>query len=159
MYSTAICRTEEETITKARKGALPPATAWQDIKDTLIEERIARVATVKPGLVLVHMQNRGGLGVNPFNVHRNGAKIKSNGVVTEELEKAVVIEISPSPTVAAKQHAFNVDLILRSKGLLAPMNGSEIYLSLGSGHTIKFLSAQWVHAAALPSKPWQCFVP
>ena len=140
-YPPDVVKAVQSILDNARTGQVAPGTAWQDIRDILLKHNIARTTMVHPDQVMIHPSNRGGLGVNAYNVHSNGAKIKSQGVVSSELEKAVVVEASPAPDTKAAQVAFNTNLINRSKNMLAPLNGSELYLSLGTGHTICFFRA------------------
>ena len=49
-----------------------------------------------PNLFLVHKANRGGLGLSPYNVHKNAATIKSVGANKNKLDASVAIELAPS---------------------------------------------------------------
>ena len=136
-YPADLVQAVADFIEKSRIGEMAPGTAWMDIRDKLLEAKIARIDVVHPREVMVSRANRGGLGVNPYNVHRQLACNKFNGVDIEELEKAVIIELSPVPTERAKHVTFNQRLIARSKEMLAPLNGSELYASVGTGHGIQ----------------------
>ena len=115
-----------------------PGQTWLDVLDILAKENITRRMKLNVDEVMVHSKNRGGIGVNHFNVHRNGARIVSIGIDPQELAKAVCFLMPPGPA-KRQQIAFNQRLIDRSKGMLAPLTGKEIALSVGTGHTTAFL--------------------
>ena len=73
--------------------------------------------------------------LSPHNVHRNIFKIHNAGADVEKIVNAVAIEMAKDSTRRAQQIAKNALLIRRSNGLLAPINGSERYLTVGAGHT------------------------
>ena len=76
--------------------------------------------------------------LNPLNVHHKGDVIYGIGADLKQLPVAICAELAPSgPTRVANLEA-NESLIKRSDGLLAPINGEEMYLSLGCGHTVAF---------------------
>ena len=128
-------------IDAQRSGATAPVTAWNDVKEILVTNKIAYYMTIHSSLVMVHKANRGGLGVNAYNMNRNGARIMKSGVSIDELEKAVVEELSSDPQMRAEQVAFNVRLIQNSANMLAKLKGGERFASLGTGHTIQFFRA------------------
>ena len=61
-------------------------------------------------LLMVHFRNRGGLLVNAFNCHRNGAKVSLYGGDRAELHSAVAIELSADPT-KRKERLMFIDVI------------------------------------------------
>jgi len=94
---------------------------------------------VLPKYFLTHKSNRGGLMLSPRNAHRNAARIRRVGADLKQLTNAVAMELAPSGTLSREaQVEANMDLIRRSDGLLAEVNGEERYLSLGCGHTVGF---------------------
>lgn len=122
-----------------------PVTAFAHVMGALKAANIPYVADeVSPQHVLVHPDNRGKLGLNPFNVHRNGAFIKRVGADRTQLTQATAFELSPMEPKRSQQLKMNSDLISRSAGLLAPLNGSERLLSVGCGHTVAFCRAALV---------------
>ncbi|CAE7458044.1 unnamed protein product [Symbiodinium sp. CCMP2592] len=52
-------------------------------------------------------------------------------------------QLSENPDLRARQVAFNQKQVEQAAGLLAPVNGTERYLSVSSGHTTQFLKALW----------------
>ena len=96
------------------------------------------VEKVNPKYFLTHYSNRGGLLLSPHNVHRNAGRIHKCGADTKQLNNAVCIELAANGKVREEHLKKNDMLIKRSGGLLAPINGSERYVSLGCGHTVAF---------------------
>ena len=93
---------------------------------------------VHPKYFLTHIENRDKLMLNAKQVHNKGKVIANIGADRNQLSTAIAVEIAPSgPTRVANLEA-NRKLIEKSNGLLAPMNGQELYLSLGCGHTVAF---------------------
>ena len=143
----------QDIIDECRSGARAPISSPEDILEILFENQIARHEVVHHDLVFVHPSNRGGLGLNPFNAHRNGATMKTVGCDPKELDKSMVMEMSPVETLMSKQIHFNKRLIKASKGMLAQPTQRERFVSLGGGHSFAFFRA----AAAGCSTP-QCAV-
>ena len=77
--------------------------------------------------------------LNARNVHnKKGDVIYRIGADRKALNTAVCVELAPNgPTRVANLEA-NIALIKRSEGLLAEINGEEMYLTLGCGHTTAF---------------------
>ena len=102
--------------------------------------------------VLVRPSNRSKLGLNPYNVHRNGRMIMQIGCDERQRQNAVLFEISRDVTTKAKQIAVNQNLIELSGGLLAPLTGMERGLSVGCGYFTTFVRAAQAHTnLALPT--------
>lgn len=121
---------------------LGPVTLWKQIRSLLEHHKlIFELQSVSPNVVLCHPSNRGQLGLNAHTAHRCGSRILSVGCDRDELEKAVSIEMQPDPLQREAQIRFNQALVDRSHRLLAPVNGSERYLSLGGGHAVAFARA------------------
>ena len=59
----------------------------------------------------------------------------------EQLSTAVCVELAPDGPSRIANLEANKSLINKSDGLLAPINGEELYLSLGCGHTVAFCKA------------------
>ena len=128
-------------IDDARSGKQPPISAWQDCRERLEQEKVARKEVHLPDEVMVHPCNRGGLGVNAYNVHRTGKMIHAIGCDISELERACAFERLPMEPQRSKQTSANEKLIAASKGMLAPLSGAEKLCSVGTGHTTQFFKA------------------
>ena len=96
------------------------------------------VPKVHPKYLLTHKENRNRLMLNALQVHHKGAVICSIGADREQLSTAVAVELAPSGPTRISNLSANASLIEKSKGLLAPINGEEKYLTLGCGHTGAF---------------------
>ena len=117
-----------------------PITKWNAILEVLKDD-IYVLEDVSPKLFLVHPDNRSKLGVNPYNAHRVGANIKKVGADLVLLKKATCFEISPMIPMKLKQFQFNRSLVKQSGGMLAPVSGTERFLSVACGHTVQFCKA------------------
>ena len=96
------------------------------------------VEKVNPRFFITHKGNRGGLLLSPHNVHRNAARIQRAGADLKQLSNAVCIELGTNSTLRWEHIARNKKLIDRADGLLAKINGSERYVTVGCGHTTAF---------------------
>jgi hypothetical protein len=124
---TAILAKNAETV-----GAL---TLWKEILEVLLTHKVAYTMRLHPDLLFTHMCNRGGLGLNAFNVHRNMSKIHRIGADLQKLVDSTCFEMPKDVIMRKKQTDFNLSLIKNAAGLLAPCTGRERYLSVGGGHT------------------------
>ena len=77
------------------------------------------------------------------------------GADTKQLTNALCIELAPHGKLREEHLLKNQRLIDRSKGLLAPINGSERYLTLGCGHTTAFCKQAGVRGCT-SQKALQC---
>ena len=69
------------------------------------------------------------------DVHANAATIHSVGADKKMVSNAICFGLSVDGEQRSTNLKKNRELIARSKGLLAEMNGRERYLSVGCGHT------------------------
>ena len=85
-------------ILKQDTDVVPAISKTKKIRKILMDNKISyRSKKLHSKYLLVHRRNRGGLLVNAFNSHRNGAKIASFGGDRAELHSAVCIELNPDP--------------------------------------------------------------
>ena len=139
-YPARVVDFVDQKIQDARTGT-PPMTAFKDIMDLLEEQKISYKKPLEVEEIQVHPANRGGLGLNAFNAHRNGASIKSIGVDPDELAKAVAFENMPMEPAKSNQRLCNEKLIEGAKGMLSKLTGREKYGSVGTGHCTAFFRA------------------
>jgi hypothetical protein len=138
-YFPAELVTEVQTLMDANVG---PITRWSNVLEVFLKHNIAyKVAELAPSVLMVHPENRSKLGVNPFNAHKVGAYIKRVGADFKELGNAVAFEVCALSDEKAKQVAFNQRLTQHSGGMLAPLDGSERFLTVSCGHTSQFCKA------------------
>ena len=85
-------------ILKQDTDVVPAISKTKKIRKILMDNKISyRSKKLHSKYLLVHRRNRGGVLVNAFNSHRNGAKIASVGGDRAELHSAVCIELNPDP--------------------------------------------------------------
>ena len=113
------------------------------------------VEKANPKFFLTHFSNRGGLLLSPHNVHRNAGRIHKCGADIRQLNNAFCIELATNGKVREEHLKKNEMLILRSGGLLAPINGLERFVSLGAGHTVAFCKLAGV-SGRTSEKELQC---
>ena len=92
--------------------------------------------------------------LNGFNAQANGVKVKRIGANREELHGAVVIELSHFPNERSLQIVSNQKVAVASKDLIAPPNGQETHMSIGTGHMVCFCRAA-LHGCKTPFKEIQ----
>jgi len=114
----------------AKGGAL---TKWNAFLEVMMRHSLAYKRTASIDELAVHMANRGGLGLNAHNVHRNLAVIKEIGADRECLKKATAFEMS-SGVRQERQLAFNQHLVQGSNGMLAELTKEERLLTVACSH-------------------------
>ena len=140
-YSTQLVMDVQYLIDLCNKGEMAPNTAYEDIWCPLLKEKIVYEKDLNVDDVLCHTSNRGELGLNAYNCHRNGHPMDQAGVDMKELQKAAAFEMSPLQPSGSFQKAFNDKIVNDAKGLLAPRNGGEHHLSVGTGHWTAWIRA------------------
>ena len=96
---------------------------------------IYEVKEVHPRFFLVHIANRDYLMMNPKNAHVRGAQIKASGADLGQLTNAYCIELPEAGDRRDEHIDANLTLIENAAGLLAVVNGQELYVTVGCGHT------------------------
>ena len=122
-------------------GEMPTNTAYEDLCELLMQNHLASEQTLSALKVGCHPCNRGSLGLNGHNVHKNGHSMDQVGVDMKELGTATAFELCPLEPLRSQQLAFNQKLVEAIKGLLAPLNGNETVLSVGTGHWTAWIRA------------------
>jgi len=118
------------------------AQAFETITGLLTKHGLLISGSASAQELMVHPSNRNGLGVNAFQVHDVGLRVHRLGWMNSEFtDKAFVFEVSRNHTQRAVQLNFNEGLVNRSNGLIAPINGHEKFLTVGSGHCAQFVKA------------------
>ena len=130
----------EKAFTDKLNETLPPNIKLKDCMQIMAEHKLLyKLPNVNPKLFFVHRANRGGLGLSPFNCHRNAATIVRVGGDRKALVNALACELPPVGIPRREEHIdFNTRLISKSNDLLAPVNGTERFVTLGCGHTVAF---------------------
>jgi hypothetical protein len=107
---------------------------FNKIKRTLRTLSIMTKRQIKPELVLCHESNRGGLGLNGEDSDIKLAGVHKIGFDPDEVKKAVCIELCPLEPKRGEQLKWNAKQAEGSRGLIPPVVGNELVLSLGCGH-------------------------
>ena len=106
-------------------GEQAPLTAWNKIKQLLLDWHLAYYVVLTATKVMCHIGNRSGLMLNPYNCHQVGASIHAVGADKDELRGSTVFELSHDPEKAQMAWYKNKELVDNSKALLAPLTGEE----------------------------------
>ena len=76
----------KQKIEKQLAGDEPILTRLTKVCTLLKEMNLIQELDVLPDQVLCHPCNRSGLGINPHNAHRTGAKVQSIGADRKQLD-------------------------------------------------------------------------
>ena len=131
-----------------------PKTIFKEF-ETFLEKhgQIYTLQEVHSDMFLCHGKNRGTLMLFPFKVHVNLSTIIKGGADRQCITNAYAAEFPTDPKEAANQLDANRSLVERAKGMLAPINGKERYLTLGTGHCAAFVKAASAGCRRAESKP------
>ncbi len=140
-YAAQLVDDVQAIIDATNRGEIAPNTAYEDISSMLTEHGIVEDKILQVDELGVHPSNRGRLGLNGHNVHRNGHEVDKVGCDLKELSKAAAFELCPLQPRRGEQLAFSQKVIAGSKGLLAPLTGQESHLTVGTGHWTSWVRA------------------
>jgi hypothetical protein len=135
-----------------KSGQANPVKTWNAIFDVLRESKLAWSQKIHVEHLLVHPENRGKTGINPYNAHKTGALILKLGADMGELSKSTCFEVSANSAKHQEQLNFNIELTEAANGLLAPVSGVERFLTVSSSHTAAFCRAV-LHGCSSPNNP------
>ncbi|CAK9087331.1 unnamed protein product [Durusdinium trenchii] len=103
---------------------------------------LAYKAMISPREIMCHPENRGTSMCNAHNVHLKGTQVLQSGLKKDLLPpNSLGIELAVGPDERSKQLRANQQMIGQSKGMLAPLQGGERFLSLASSHFNQFCRA------------------
>lgn len=114
---------------------------WSKIEKMLLDEKIAVRMKLHTDDLMVHQDNRGGLGLNCFNAHRNGKILRRVGADLNQLSRACCFELARSGPRRKISIDFNKRLTADSEGLLCDVKTTERFLTVSCGHTAAFCRA------------------
>ena len=140
-YSGQLLHDVQHIIDAVNRGELAPNIAHGDTSAMLTEHGIVKNKVLQVDELGVHPSNRGRLGLNGHNVHRNGHEVDKVGCDLKELNKAAAFELCSLQPRRGEQLAYNQKIIAGSKGLLAPLTGQESHLTVGTGHWTAWVRA------------------
>ena len=113
---------------------VPVVTSFKRVCDKLKLSNLMYKVKLHTSAVMVHPKNRNGLGLNPYEAHRNLLTIHRIGADRNQLKYAYAFEkLGGKP--GEEQMLFNSKLVAASNGLLAKLDGGERVCSVGCGHT------------------------
>ena len=105
-YPAALVESIDKQIESSISGGMAPITVFENICDELIHLGIVKRRVLQVDEVACHPCNRGTLGLNGHDCHRNGNEIDKVGVDFLELKKAACFEVSGLPEKRAEQITF-----------------------------------------------------
>ena len=114
---------------------------WKAISKYLLEEKILYKQCIKADQLLVHPQNRGGTGVQVFNLHAKGKRILECGCDTSLLVGSTCVEMSPDQAKRAEQARLTQSIHAQYPDFIAPYSGHERFLTVSSSHVSQFFKA------------------
>ena len=130
----------KEVLESIMKSDIGQLAKWQKIQQKLLQEGLAWFGTLPCDQLGVHPCNRGGSGVQPYQVHQTGETIVLNGADIGLLTSSVCFEMNPQDEKKKIQVAFNESLVQSSEGMLA-FTGKERYVTVAKSHTSQFIKA------------------
>ena len=114
-----------------------PANLKMDkLNGLFLKNGLASYQTISCSQVMVHPSNRGGSMLNGHDVKAKGSQIMEQGLRLDLLKaSSCAFELSKLPAVRKEQFDANIQLSKTQEGFLAPVQGNELYLSVGGSHT------------------------
>ena len=127
----------------SREGKDSPMTIFQNGMKLMKAHQISYEQHVHPSQTLTHTENRSGLMLDCTKVHNNIISIFKGGADIKQLTNSYAFELGPESSLRKQHLEANAKLIAESNGWLAPINGSERYVTVGCGHTVAGCKAVW----------------
>ena len=122
-------------------SSLGELAKWKAISKYLLEEKILYKQCIKADQLLVHPQNRGGTGVQVFNLHAKGKRILECGCDTSLLVGSTCVEMNPDQAKRAEQARLTESIYAQYPDFIAPCSGHERFLTVSSSHVSQFFKA------------------
>ena len=148
-FTPALCEAIQDLLRPSNQDA--PLNKWNTLKEKLKDAGITyEQKNVAPDLMMIHNENRGGLGLGMHAVHKLGSKIIKTGASWNTIGESVAFEIPVEKKAAEKFLHFNQDLhvgSVRKVGdktlgwLLPKVLGKERFVAVSSCHTVTFCKA------------------
>jgi hypothetical protein len=119
---------------------LPAAEAFETCLG-IIEEYpgLCYTVTATADQFLVHEKNRSNLMLNGGKAHKVGEQIHHAGADPKQLDATFAFELAKESDRRDAQLKKNQELIDRSSNLVAPINGKERFLTIGTSHFTQFV--------------------
>ena len=128
-------------VTALRASHDPPNVRLAAIIDVLKAHGKATELLLTPDKVAPHPKNRGGRMVLASDCHKNGKDILGGGAKFSRIGESMAFEMPQCQAKCGQYIAMLQHLIHTSKGMIAPLSGSEVGLTVGSTNTAAFCRA------------------
>jgi hypothetical protein len=128
-------------VTALRASQDPPNVRLAAIVDVLKAHGKATELLLTPDKVAPHPKNRGGRMVLASDCHKNGKDILGGGAKFSRIGESIAFEMPQCPAKSGQYTAMLQHLIHTSQGMLAPLSGAEVGLTVGSTNTAAFCRA------------------
>lgn len=122
---------------------------WKSVSKFLMDEKVMYKMKLRADELLVHPQNRGGMGLQVFSMHAKGQRILQCGCDLSLLGGSTCIELNPDPIKRQAQCKMMQSLHAAHPEYVAPVSGHERYMSLSSSHVSQFFKAM-LHGCKSP---------
>ena len=109
--------------------------------EILRKHNLLKEMVIAPIKVLVHKENRNRHMIKALDAHEKGEYVYGVGCDRSQMSKAICCELAPMGPMRLTNIQKNKDLVDMANGLLAPINGTEEYLSLSCSHFTAFCRA------------------
>ena len=127
------CAEFEQAFKDGKK--LPPKAALDLCMEVIWRHKHAYTFEGPCENFLTHPENRSRLMLSARNAHQHAENINLSGADLDQLKNALCFELAKDPAKRALQLRKNAELIKRAAGLLADINGTERFITVGCGHT------------------------
>ena len=109
--SAMLTSSAQADLEKILASDLGQLAKWQKIQKKLLDSDLAWYTVLSCDQLAVHPCNRGGSGVQPFEVHKKREMIVKNGADLGLLASSVCFELSPAEAKRQEQMHFNQALV------------------------------------------------
>ena len=124
------------------------------LNELWLKNGLASFHTIPPCKLLVHPSNRGGSTLNGHDVLAKGEKLMGQGFRKDLLESSsVAFALSSNVTTRQQQIDANKLLVQQFPSVLAPLQGDELYMSVGASHSTSFLKAKKIGGIPSGNEP------
>ena len=119
------------------------------VSNYLMDEKVMYKMKLKADELLVHPQNRGGMGLQVFSMHAKGQRILQCGCDLSLLGGSTCIELNPDPLKKQAQCNMMQSLHAAHPDYVSLVSGHERCMSLSSNHVSQFCKAM-LHGCKSP---------
>ena len=113
-----------------------PLNKWKQLESFLFEKKVIYTSRLTSDLMLIHCANRGGSGINIYNMHQKAKNILECGADRSKLNAAVCFEVRPEKKAA--QASLTESWHQQYPHYMAGVSGRERYLTVSCSHLSQF---------------------